>query len=190
MIPELNENRPWIQTLFNQTLHPERTLPPPHTGSNLFNFSLGIPLSDYPLIHDALLILELLKPEFSLDTVSKILNALYLFGKPTQNADNHYAGNHYSGNLCIQKTSVDLLLKKHGRLSWSLNDLLVFCKHHQLKSTSPEFTNWEFTDWIKRLENLQALSDSIYLHITPDTVCRLFLFGSEDLRWDGDRKLK
>ncbi|MEJ2213056.1 MAG: PD-(D/E)XK nuclease family protein, partial [Gammaproteobacteria bacterium] len=189
VIPELNEHRPWIQTLFNQILHPERTLPPPHTGSNLFNFSLGIPLSDYPLIHDALLILELLKPEFSLDTVSKILNALYLFGNPTQNADNHYAGNH-----CIQKTAVDLLLKKHGRLSWTLNDLVGFCKHHQLKATSPKFTGWEFTgwefaDWIERLENLQALFDSIKKPLSPENISNLFLNAWQAMGWPGNRTL-
>ena len=173
VIPSLNENRPWIQTLFNQVLHPERTLPPPYQNMDLFNFSLGIALTDYPLVHDALLTLELIKPEFSLDTLSKILNAQYLFGEPANGA-----------NALVQKTSVDLILRKHGRLNWSLDDLIAFCKSHQANHSSIQFE-----DLISRLETLQPIAAVFKNKQTPESLSRLFLNIWQAMGWPGNKTL-
>ena len=178
VIPNLNENRPWIETLFNKTLHPERILPPPYSKSDLFNFSLGIPLTDYPLVHDALITLELLKKEFSLETLSKILNAIYLFGNQAKDADKHKV------QKTIVKPSVDLVLKKHGRLNWTLSDLITFCNNYQ-GTNSPS----AFEDWVRRLEAIATISEQFKNQQTPENFSRLFLETWQTMGWPGNKTL-
>ena len=80
VIPSLNENRSKVDQCFRKTLHPERITPPPHAGAQLYNLSLGIPLTQFPLVHNALSCLALLSEPVPLQTLSAVLLAPFLSG--------------------------------------------------------------------------------------------------------------
>jgi len=165
VIPSLNENRAKVEQCFRKTLHPERMTPPPHGGVQLYNLSLGLPLSQYPLVHNALSCLQLLSEPIPLQTLSSILLAPFLS----------------IGSLNIK---IDLLLRKHGRKQWTLKALIHFLKH-----SLPEDACASSNSLPQKLEQLLQLKQQAQSGNTADTYGQLFLDIWKIMGWPGSRSL-
>ena len=79
VIPQLARLRKDVERQFHATLHPEKLTAATHGVSEIFNISLGTPLADEPMVQDALLFLDLLRPEkMSLGQVGQLLRSRFL----------------------------------------------------------------------------------------------------------------
>lgn len=165
VIPSLNENRAKVDQCFRETLHPERLNPPPHGGAQLYNLSLGLPLSRYPLVHNALTCLEVLSEPIPLQTLSSVLLAPFLS----------------AGSLPVK---IDLLLKKYGRKQWTLKALI-----HFLRQTLPEDACASANSLPQKLEQLEQLRQQAQANNTADAYGQLFLDIWKIMGWPGSRSL-
>jgi probable DNA repair protein len=86
VVPELTRLRPAITRIFDEVLLPDVLLHPGHTPVRPWNMSLGVPLSDWPLVHAALLILEIACGPLSIHRVGSLLRSPFLGGAESERA--------------------------------------------------------------------------------------------------------
>lgn len=176
VVPSMNDSREQVEQLFKNTLHPERHEPPPYSRQSLYNLSLGKPLSDYALVSDALDCLDLLPTEIETKQLGRLLLAPFLFGHQLS-----------SLNLA-QRAGLDLVLRKHGRVRWTLDDLLQFFKTRQQKSgtsNNPGQASAQMVDLLIQLQALTRLSGKQ----TAESWSRHFLALFRLMGWPGARSL-
>lgn len=107
VVHDLAKQREAIARVFDEVLCPALRLP--HAdGERPYNISLGRPLSEAPLVHDALLALELAAGPVSWTTVSALLRSPFLVGADSE-ADN--------------RARLDARLRRRGREQIGLRDL-------------------------------------------------------------------
>ena len=78
--PELTQLRSALVRIFDEVLVPAAALQPGQETQRPWNVSLGTALADWPLIHSALLILELACGELPLERASVLLRSAYIGG--------------------------------------------------------------------------------------------------------------
>jgi ATP-dependent helicase/nuclease subunit B len=84
VIPKLAELREQVVSELERVLHPEAILPGGSHLSSLYNLSLGRPLSRYPVVGDALLLLELARGELSCTGIGRLLRSPFLMGAESE----------------------------------------------------------------------------------------------------------
>jgi len=84
VVPDLPAQRKYIEDGFDDVLHPGSLLSAPDDTCRSFNISLGQPLTDYPVINTALLILGLGKQPLLLDELGTLLRTPYFRGAETE----------------------------------------------------------------------------------------------------------
>ena len=85
VVPELSAYRSTIERLFAEELHPGGRLSSDRDARRAFNISLGPPLSDYPLIQAALLILRMnLSAVIAFDDVTRLLRSPFIAAANTE----------------------------------------------------------------------------------------------------------
>ncbi|ABA57496.1 DNA helicase/exodeoxyribonuclease V, subunit B [Nitrosococcus oceani ATCC 19707] len=78
IVPELEFLRVQVARIFDDILHPEAVLPGRGRIERAYNLSLAQPLADNPLVHTALLILELSKGELSMVEMGAFLRSPFV----------------------------------------------------------------------------------------------------------------
>ncbi|MEO8157195.1 MAG: PD-(D/E)XK nuclease family protein [Betaproteobacteria bacterium] len=86
VVPELGQRRREVARVFTRIMDPARNLPGAGRKTLPFNISLGAPLSDYPLAHAALRILELASGEIPFEQASKLVRSPFLAGSQSEMA--------------------------------------------------------------------------------------------------------
>jgi ATP-dependent helicase/nuclease subunit B len=84
VVPELSRVRTTIARIFDEVLQPDTSLHPGHTQSRPWNISLGMPLSDWPLAHGALLLLELACGSLSIHRAGLLLRSPFVGGAESE----------------------------------------------------------------------------------------------------------
>lgn len=168
VVPSLNDNREFVYNCFKNVLHPERQSAPPYAHESLFNLSLGLPLSEYPLVFDALSGFALLQPFFSQSDLSRVLNSQYLLNQET----------------VYVRSQVDCLLRDTGRQQWTLKAFLQF-----LHSTSSNTNTANISHWIKSIEDIQIFKKDMPSRLTPENWSKNFLSFWKIMGWPGNRTL-
>ena len=87
VVPELGQRRKEVARVFARIMNPARNLPGAQRSALPFNISLGAPLSEYPLAHAALSILELACGEIAFEQASKLVRSPFLAGAQTEMAE-------------------------------------------------------------------------------------------------------
>ncbi|HUP97701.1 MAG TPA: PD-(D/E)XK nuclease family protein [Usitatibacter sp.] len=77
VVPDLARSRSQVQRLFAEALAPGHALAPMPLP---FNLSLGVPLAEYPLVGDALHVLELAGPSIAFEHASRLVRSPFLAG--------------------------------------------------------------------------------------------------------------
>lgn len=80
VVPDLAALRAQVLRIFDDEFVPGAVMPGSPNGTRLYNLSLGLALSQYPVIHAALQILELGKGELSCEEVGSLLRSPFLGG--------------------------------------------------------------------------------------------------------------
>ena len=86
VVPDLAQRREMVRRAFFAQMQPNRTLPGAPRRAPPFNISLGIALNAYPLVHDALLLLELAGRETEFANASRLVRSPYLGGADVEMA--------------------------------------------------------------------------------------------------------
>lgn len=89
VVPDLDVRRADIERIFDSVLHPASMLPDQgspehHWRSRSYNLSVGRPLADYPLVHDALLLLSFDAAPQSLEHISALLRSPFMGGAESE----------------------------------------------------------------------------------------------------------
>ncbi|MEJ2307918.1 MAG: PD-(D/E)XK nuclease family protein [Gammaproteobacteria bacterium] len=80
VVPQLHELRSRIEQVFDSVLHPETLAAAPAEHRRIFNITLGTPLADEPLAHDALLLLRLIAQGLHFEETGRLLRSNHVGG--------------------------------------------------------------------------------------------------------------
>lgn len=86
VVQDLNGLRPKLDRIFSDILHPGAVLPGSERREKCYNISLGIPLSDYPIIESALLILGMGIEATPFEDIGALLRSPFLAGSQRETA--------------------------------------------------------------------------------------------------------
>lgn len=78
VVPDLERLRGEVARVFDEVLVPQTLLAPWHEHARPWNLSLGVPLSHWPLVHTALLLLELATERLSAHAAGVLLRSAFL----------------------------------------------------------------------------------------------------------------
>ena len=80
VVPELGPRRKEVARVFARIMRPGHNLPGAESTALPFNISIGVPLSEYPLVHAALSIIELAGSEVGFEQAAKLIRSPFLAG--------------------------------------------------------------------------------------------------------------
>ena len=86
VVPDFSQRRELVRRSFMAEMQPNHALPGTMRREPPFNISLGLKLSAYPLVHDALLLLELAGRETDFANASRLLRSPFLGGAEAEMA--------------------------------------------------------------------------------------------------------
>jgi probable DNA repair protein len=84
VVPDLAAQRAAVLRIFDDVLMPAAVLPAAHAPVRAYNLSLGRALSEYPVIHTALQVLEFGTGELGYEQAGSLLRAPFLAGAETE----------------------------------------------------------------------------------------------------------
>ncbi|MBV9405101.1 MAG: PD-(D/E)XK nuclease family protein, partial [Acidobacteriaceae bacterium] len=109
-VPELRASDRLVERVFDTVFYPAaaRNGTPPDRETSVFHIDGSVPLSEYPLISSALLLLELLRPRIAIADAGAILRSPFIAGAAAD---------------CSQRALADVELRKRRDLDVSLRDI-------------------------------------------------------------------
>ncbi|SCY48909.1 probable DNA repair protein [Nitrosospira sp. Nl5] len=124
VVPGFSRHRSMIMRIFGSIMEPDiqRSLPGAAKRITPFNASLGMPLSSYPLIGVALMVLELGGREIEFEHASLLLRSPFLGGGETEMAD---------------RARLDAQLRKRAEPAITLERLLVLIEREHGGASCP-----------------------------------------------------
>lgn len=84
VVPDLAARRAQVLRIFDDTLEPARVLAGTRERARPFNVSLGLPFSDYPLVHAALLTLSCARGELTLAEAGVLVRSPFIAGAESE----------------------------------------------------------------------------------------------------------
>jgi len=123
VVPELTRLRSQVLRIFDEELLPQCALQPGVHAQRPWNVSLGIALAQWPLIHAALLFLDLACDELPMASVSVLLRSEFL-GRARQEAD--------------ARALLDVKLRRQGVPRWSLQGV----EYHASEQQQPHMCSY------------------------------------------------
>ena len=138
IVPDLAQQRQQIEATLAAVFEPQYLLPETPRYQLPFNISAGIPLNQAPLIISALNLLELLRNEFSYQTLYALLKSPFISLDETAAFD--------SG------VELELFLREGGWPQFTLNGLLNLLTHKPALNT-------RYASFIQSLQAAKALQD-------------------------------
>ena len=84
VVANLEQCRGRVERIFSEAFHPTSHLRPDRDTHRLFNISLGLPLSEYPIIAAAFLVLESQPQGISMETLGRFLRSPFLRGTASE----------------------------------------------------------------------------------------------------------
>ncbi len=118
VVPALTEQRARVVRIFDEVLMPDALLPAiasaPGVGARPYNLSLGLPLSDYPLVRSALLVLDFAQGRLPLEKIGALLRSPFLFGADAEMTRRALLDAHIRRRGEIDMTAHTLMLAAGG----------------------------------------------------------------------------
>ncbi len=149
VIPELGQRRKEVARVFTRIMDPAHNLPGAQRKALPFNISLGAPLADYPPVHAALSILELVSGEIPFEQASKLVRSPFLAGAEMEMAERAQldAGLRKQASARVTLGKLVALIKGAPVLRQRLETLFVFAREHPGGERSPH-------DWARHCSAL------------------------------------
>jgi len=82
VVPDLSRERSRVERIFADVLHPDHAITPP--AAMAFDLSLGKPLAKYPLVADALRVLDLAARAVGFEDASRVVRSPFIAGAETE----------------------------------------------------------------------------------------------------------
>ena len=122
IVPGIRRLRSHIERIFSEVFHPRSWLHPERDPKRLFNISLGLPASDYPIIQSALQILSIDVQEIPIEKVSQLLLSPFLPGFKEE---------------CTSRALLDIALRERGERYVTLSDISYLAEKKNAPFYSP-----------------------------------------------------
>ncbi|WP_372522426.1 PD-(D/E)XK nuclease family protein [Sulfuricaulis sp.] len=170
IVPDLSAMRPQVVRIFDDTFVPGAVLPGSANAIRPYNLSLGQALSQYPIVHTALQILELGKGELACEETGSLLRSPFLGGATEE---------------WPQRALLDVACRQAEPLV-RINGLLRLAQDQDREG------GWRAHSapmLAARLKNWRALLDSFPKKQLPSAWAESFARGLLALGWPGDRPL-
>lgn len=164
--PQLGELRSQIERIFEDAFYPHALLEPLNLKERAFNISLGRPLSDYPVIHAALTLLEWLTGALALEKIGELLRSPFWNGFEQEGA---------------KRALLDVQLRKRGEMQISLAFLHRLITQFQADQACPLLA--------ERLRDLMAAIEGLPKKQRAAAWVRAFNQLLNQLGWPGEQAL-
>lgn len=170
VVPDLAGWRSQIARIFDDTLTPGAVLPGSHNAARPHNLSLGQALAGYPVVHTALLALELGKGELPCEEMGSLLRSPFLGGASAE---------------WSRRALLDVAFR-HGEPSLGINSLLRLTQDKDKdgceRAHAAPFLAGRLKQW-------RGLLDSFARYQRPSAWAEGFARSLMILGWPGDRPL-
>lgn len=140
VVPDLGGRRSQIERIFGETLHPRSRARQDLDPRRLFNISLGLPASDYPIIETAFLLLETDPWKIPIENAGRLLRSPFL-----QGSEEELTG----------RAMLDVELRSMGETDVSLRDIIRLAHRGNSSRQCPEFAS-RLAAWREQHQSLQT----------------------------------
>ncbi len=114
VIPQLLKLRNRVETVYKRALHPEAISQEISDSNKFYNISLGVPLTQCPLVIDAFLLLNLSSGALSSGDISRLLRSPFLFGSSQERGRRARLDAHIRSSVGERTISLDTLIRQTG----------------------------------------------------------------------------
>ena len=164
VVPDLGGRRSQVERIFGETLHPRSRARQDLDPRRLFNISLGLPASEYPIIDTAFLLLGTDPRNIPIENAGRLLRSPFL-----QGSEEELTG----------RALLDVELRSTGEPYVSLRDVIRLAGAGSGSRQCPELAS-RLTAWT---EQYQALQTSRMPSDWPPALSRFL----QAVGWPGDR---
>ena len=165
VVPDLAARRSAVLRVFDDVLQPHRITAPNELAPRLYNCSLGLALSSYPVVFTAFLILRLVQGEATLEEAGALLRSPYLGGAESE---------------LEARGLVDVHLRSRGRKRVTPGALWQAAQ--EIEGASPRLAAM-LEPWIAQAREARSLRQ------TPSAWSATLLSLLKGLGWPGERTL-
>lgn len=170
IVPDLDALRPRVARILDDVFSPGAVLPNSANIARPYNLSLGLPLSQYPIVHTALQVLEFGEGELSCEAVGSLLRSPFLGGAAEE---------------WPRRALLDVACRQ-GQPLVRINDLLRLARD---KDGEGRWRSHAAPLLAARLKDWRALLDAFPKKQLPSVWAEAFARGLVALGWPGDRPL-
>ena len=139
VVANLEQCRGRVERIFSETFHPTSHLRPDRDTHRLFNISLGLPLSEYPIIAAAFLVLESRPQGIPMETLGRLLRSPVLRGTTSE---------------WTSRALLDVALRSLREPEVSLEDVLALAGRADAPYHCPELQS-QLIAWRKSWQEVQ-----------------------------------
>lgn len=140
IVPDLGGRRAQIERIFDETLHPRTRQRQDLDPRRLFNISLGLPASQYPVIETAFLLLGTDPGEIPIEVAGRLLRSPFLQGSEEE---------------LTRRALLDVALRSLGEPIVSLRDIIALARGGDSPCRCPQLAA-RFLAWTEQHPTLQA----------------------------------
>lgn len=171
IVPALGQLRERLTAIFEDVFYPDAVLPEPRRGTPAFNLSLGRPLSEYPVIHSALTVLELRRERLGLNDAGDLLRTPFLGGGETEMS---------------RRALLDARLRETGEAEVSRRTLLRFAEALDASGKAKPHASPQLATMLRAFERVLQ---SLPARQAPGAWARAFTRLLQAVAWPGERTL-
>ena len=140
VVPDLGGRRSQVERIFGETLHPRSQARQDLDPQRLFNISLGLPVSEYPIIETAFLLLGTAPRKIPIENAGRLLRSPFLQGSEEE---------------LTSRALLDVELRSKGETYVSLRDLLRLARGGNGSRQCPKLAS-RLATWMEQYQALQA----------------------------------
>ena len=140
VVPDLGTRRSRIERVFGETLHPRTRLRQDLDPRRLFNISLGLPASEYPMIETAFLLLGSDPRKIPIEYASRLLRSPFLDGSEQE---------------MTSRALLDVVLRSEGETYVSLRDIIRLARGGNGSRQCPRLAS-RLAAWTEQHQSLQT----------------------------------
>jgi len=140
VVPDLGGRRSQVERIFGETLHPRSRVRQDLDPRRLFNISLGLPASEYPIIGAAFLLLETDPRNIPIENAGRLLRSPFLQGSEEE---------------LTSRALLDVELRSKGELVVSLTDIIARARGRDATTPCPELAS-RLLNWREQYKALRT----------------------------------
>jgi probable DNA repair protein len=171
IVQDLNALRSSLMRIFDDVFHPSMVLSSQVTQKRTYNISLGLSLSEYPVIRTALMILKFACCALPVDEYSVLLRSPFLGGADAETS---------------MRAILDARIRENGETSLKVSDMFYFSEAHKDREHHPGV----FCPVLnKNLDRFKDVIAKLPKKQQPSVWVRVFINLLDAMGWSKGRKL-